>query len=238
MPVDPVRVLVWDEAPAHAPKSIYPASINGAVAEGVVKQGGGHIVARCANLDHPEQGCGEDALASTDVLVWWGHLRHAQVTDETADRVVRHVRERGMGLVALHSAHHSKVFKRAIEGTGDLNGGWRETDPLEKEAIRIAAPWHPIAEGIGDFVLDGEEMYGAPFDVPAPLVMVLQSHFPLDGKTFPSGLCWTVGAAADQGQGCGRVFYFRPGHETAPTYHVEPVQKVLANAILWCAKRS
>jgi trehalose utilization protein len=31
------------------------------------------------------------------------------------------------------------------------------------------------------------------------------------------------------------VFYFRPGHETYPTYYNENVQKVIVNAVKWAA---
>jgi len=244
-----VRVLVWDEAPSHAPGDIYPNSINGAVAEGMNQVAGDLIEARTANLHDREQGISEESLANTDVLVWWGHAHHDLVTDETVRRVLHRVHDEGMGFIALHSSHYAKTFKAVIAGHGHLKGGWRENDPPDSEEIRVAAPWHPIAQGVPDFTLDQEEYYGAPFDVPPPLVMVLQSHFPLDGRTFPSGLCWTVGKGKTEGftcgpgkgigegEGIGRVFYFRPGHETFPTYYNPHVQRVLANAALWCAKR-
>jgi trehalose utilization protein len=246
----PIRVRVWDEAPQHAPKSVYPDSINGAVAAGLSELCGAGVTVATANLDDPEQGCSEAALAATDVLLWWGHARHGQVTDETADRVRWHVVERGMGFVALHSAHYSKPFQRVLGAPGHLKGGWRELNPMEPEFVRVCAPWHPIAEGVGDFSIEHEEMYGAPFEVPPALALVLQSHFPHDGKTFPSGICWTVGAGKDEGftsgpgggvgegLGKGRVFYFRPGHETVPTYFDANVRRVIANAVRWCAHRT
>ena len=246
----PLRVLVWDEAPRHAPKSVYPASINGAVAEGLRKFGGDALAVRTANLDEPEQGCPESLLNESDVILWWGHARHGEVTDETAARVVRRVVEGGAGFIALHSAHYSKPFQRILEAPGHLKGGWRELNPMEPEEIRVCAPWHPIAQGISDFTIPHEEMYGAPFDVPPALVLVFQSHFPYDGKTFPSGICWTVGegktpgftsgpgGGVGEGLGKARVFYFRPGHETVPTYYNETVQKILANAVLWCGHRT
>jgi trehalose utilization protein len=243
-----IRTLVWDENPPHAPKEVYPKSINGAIAEGLEKYGNGRIQVRTANLDDPEQGASKSALADTDVLLWWGHARHGQVSEETVRRVVDRVHNEGMGFVALHSAHYSKTFQAVVQGPGHLKGGWREQKPPEQEFIRVCAPWHPIAEEIEDFTLTEEEMYGAPFDVPPPLVVVLQSHFPLDGKTFPSGLCWTVGKGktegftsgtgrgVGEGFGIARVFYFRPGHETMPTYYHPVVQRILTNAVLWCGK--
>ena len=109
---------------------------------------------------------------------------------------------------------------------------------------------HPIAEGVSSFTLRQEEMYGAPFEVPPPQCIVFQSYFPRGGEYFPSGICWTVGkgkaagftsgpgGGVGEGHGIGRVFYFRPGHETHPTYFDENVRKILRNAVLWCGKRS
>lgn len=245
-----VRALVWDEAPRHAPREIYPTSINGAVAEGLLAFGDDRIQVTCANLDEAEQGCTIEALAQADVVLWWGHARHGEVTDETAARVVERVVRGGAGFIALHSAHYSKTFQRVLGANGHLKGGWREQNPPEEEFVRVCAPWHPIVEGVDDFTLDHEEMYGAPFDVPAPLQMILQSHFPLDGKTFPSGMVWTVGDGIEpgftsgpgggigEGFGKARVFYFRPGHESVPTYYNPVVQRILANAVLWCGGKS
>lgn len=245
----PIRVLVWDENPPHAPKTIYPNSINGAVAEGLQTLGNGELQVLTANLDEPDQGCSPARLAETDVLIWWGHARHEQVRDEIVARIVERVHRQGMGFVALHSAHYSKPFRAVLNCTGHLKGGWREKKPPEQEYLRVCAPRHPIAQGIQDFTLEHEEMYGAPFEVPPPLVVVFQSFFPAGGEYFPSGLCWTVGWGIDpnftsgpgggvnQGEGIGRVFYFRPGHETIPTYFHPQVRRILYNAVRWAAKR-
>ena len=223
-----LHALVWDENPPHAPREIYPNSINGAVAEGLHKFGAGRIEARTANLDDPGQGATDEALAWADVLLWWGHMYHGRVEDETVRRVVDRVHNGGMGFIALHSAHYSKTFQAVVGGPGHLKGGWRELEGMEEEQVRVCAPWHPIAEGIQDFKLQ-EEFYGAPFDVPPPLEVIFQSYFPHDGRTCPSGLTWTVGPGKTEGfrsgpgkgigEGLGRarVFYFRPGHETVPT---------------------
>jgi trehalose utilization protein len=246
MASNPVRVLVWDEAPGHADKTIYPKSLNGAIADGLNE--GGEIVAVTANLDDPNQGITEEALANADVLIWWGHIRHGEVTDETAQKVVTAV-HKGLGFIALHSAHYSKTFKGVLNCSGDLNGGWREGDPADTEEITVCAPKHPIAEGVEDFVLDREEMYGAPFQGGQPEVVVFQSYFPMGGEYFPS-FATTVGEGIDpnftsgpgkgvgRGKGAGRVFYFRPGHETFPTYHNPTIKRIIRNAVLWTAKRT
>lgn len=243
-----IHVLVWDEKPPHAPKDIYPDSINGAVAQGLRQLGGESVLVHTANLEDPDQGLAPQTLAETDVLIWWGHVRHDQVTDETAARVVERVHKHGLGLVALHSAHYSKTFRGVLNCTGHLKGGWREDD--RPEEIRVCAPRHPIARGVQDFTIPREEMYGSPFDVPPPQVVVFQSFFPAGGEYFPSGMVWTVGEGIDpdftsgpgrgvgQGEGIGRVFYFRPGHESGPTFFNANVRRIIHNAVRWAAKRT
>lgn len=246
---DKLKVLVWDENPAHAPKELYPGNLRAAIVEGVqALDSKGELELTAAHLDEADQGVPESLLASTDVLVWWGHARHGEVQDEVAERVKKHVHERGMGFICLHSGHYSKTFKAVLGATGHLKGGWREAD--DSESIRVCAPWHPIAEGVEDFVLPNEEMYGAPFDVPPPLEVIFQSRFSVDGATFPSGLVWTVGEGIDpeftsgpgnaknQGEGKGRVFYFRPGHESYPTYFDGNVRRVIYNGIRWVGRLS
>ena len=98
-----------------------------------------------AHLDEPDQGVSDKQLAETDVLfVWWGHARHGEVADSLAERVAKRTQEGGMGFVALHSAHYSKTFKKVVNGSGNLKGGWRESnDAAEALEIRVCAPWHP-----------------------------------------------------------------------------------------------
>ena len=99
----------------------------------------------------------------------------------------------------------------------------------ERERIWTIARGHPIAEGLPEhFDLKPEEMYGEPFDIPTPDELVFISWFQ-GGEVFRSGCCYT--------RGLGRVFYFRPGHETYPTYHDANVQRVIANAVRWAAPR-
>ncbi len=67
-------------------------------------------------------------------------------------------------------------------------------------------------------------MYGEHFDIPAPDELLFLSWFE-GGEVFRSGATFT--------RGNGKIFYFRPGHETYPTYHNEYVQKVIKNAVNW-----
>jgi trehalose utilization protein len=176
-----------------------------------------------ATLDEPDHGLTDEALAATDVLTWWGHVAHPEVDDRVVDRVHRRVLD-GMGLIVLHSGHHSKIFRRLMGTSCDLK--WREAG--ERERIWVIDPAHPIAAGLEEsFVIDHEEMYGEHFDVPAPDALVLASWFP-GGEIFRSGCCYE--------RGRGRIFYFRPGHETHPTYYQPEVRRVIANAARWAAQ--
>ncbi len=225
----PVRVTVWNEF--HHEKTVevcrrlYPRGIHEEIASAVRERLGEGAVVRTATLDQPDQGLGESVLGETDVLFWWGHAKHEAVTEQTVDRVQRRVLE-GMGLVVLHSGHHSKVFRRLM-GTG-CGLKWRDTGELER--LWVVDPGHPIADGLGDhFELPTTEMYGEFFDVPPPDELVFISWF-AGGEVFRSGCCWR--------RGKGRVFYFRPGHETFPIYHDANVRRVLANAARYVAAQS
>ena len=222
----PIRVTVWNEN-RHEQKNpkvaeIYPEGIHGAIASALEGQG---YVVKTATLDQPEHGLGGDLLEQTDVLVWWGHLAHDEVSDETVAKVHARVLA-GMGLVVLHSGHFSKIFKALMGTTCDLK--WREAD--DKERLWVVAPGHPIVEGIGEYIeIDAEEMYGEPFDIPAPEELIFVSWF-TGGEIFRSGATYT--------RGRGKIFYFRPGHETYPTYHNSEVQKVIGNGVRWAAPLS
>jgi len=218
------RVTVWNEYRQErsdpAVQAVYPDGIHGAIGAGLREAG---FEVATATLDEPEHGLTDDVLAATDVLTWWGHTAHGEVADAVVERVHRRVLE-GMGLIVLHSGHHSKVFRRLMGTTCDL--AWREAG--ERERVWVVDLSHPIAEGLGQsFVIDHEEMYGEPFDVPAPDRLVLVSWFQ-GGEVFRSGCCYQ--------RGRGRIFYFRPGHETHPTYFHPDVRQVIANAVRWATQ--
>jgi trehalose utilization protein len=218
-----LRVVVWGEN-VHEHKNarvgaIYPRGMHEAIAEGL-RASGDDLAVTTATLQEPEHGLTESRLRKTDVLTWWGHMAHDKVDDAVAARVQARVLE-GMGLVVLHSGHYSKVFKRLMGTTCSLC--WREAD--EKERLWVTNPGHPIAAGIDRFFeLPAEEMYGEPFGIPPPDEQVFISWFE-GGEVFRSGNCWF--------RGNGRIFYFRPGHETYPTYFDKNVRRVIANAVRW-----
>ncbi len=217
------RVTVWNEYRHEKVNEqvagIYPEGIHAAIAAPLAAAG---LDVRTATLDEPDNGLPDAVLDATDVLIWWGHRAHGDVQDDTVERVYNRV-QNGMGLVVLHSGHFSKIFKRLMGTTCNLK--WRVGD--DHERIWVVAPNHPIAAGLGETIeIEAEEMYGEHFDVPPPETLVFVSWFS-GGEVFRSGCCYTRGA--------GRIFYFRPGHETFPTFHHPDVQRVIQNATHWAA---
>ncbi len=222
-----LRVTVWNEfiheRTAAQPKEIYPRGIHAVIAEALRRRLGATVEVCTATLDEPEHGLTAGVLARTDVLAWWGHAAHERVSDAVVDRVHRRVLE-GMGLLALHSAHASKIFRRLMGTSCMLR--WREA--AEKERVWIVDPSHPIAGGLdGEFFeVPHTEMYGEYFDIPRPDEIVFISWYE-GGEVFRSGCTFR--------RGKGKIFYFSPGHETFPIYHDDRVQRVLANAARWAA---
>lgn len=217
-----IRVTVWGEnvheRTNETVRQIYPTGMHHCIADALNAAGG--IAAAAATLDQPDQGLPPGRLEETDVLIWWGHAAHGDVDDALVARICDAVWS-GMGVIFLHSAHFSKPFKRLM-GT-PCNLTWREAG--ERERLWLTARHHPIAAGLPDhFELEQEEMYGEPFGIPEPLETVFISWFQ-GGEVFRSGVTYKRGA--------GKVFYFRPGHETYPTYHDANIQRVIANGVRW-----
>jgi trehalose utilization protein len=208
-----IRAIVWGENIHERMNAVvgdlYPDGMHEAIARLLRADVG--IDAETATLQQAEHGLSEARLAQCDVLLWWGHRDHGAVEDAVVERVARRVWE-GMGLIVLHSGHFSKIFKRLMGSPCALS--WREAG--ERERLWVVNPGHPIAAGVGP--------YFEPFSVPEPLETVFVSWFQ-GGEVFRSGLTWRRGA--------GNIFYFRPGHETYPTYHDAMVGKVLRNAVHW-----
>ncbi len=219
-----IRVTVWNEfrhEKMHdAVRDVYPEGIHTQIARFLNDAPG--IKARTATLDEPEHGLTNEVLDQTDVLIWWGHMAHGEVQDEIVDRVQQRILA-GMGLVVLHSGHLSKIFRRMMGTHCTLK--WRAAG--ERERLWVVDPGHPIAEGLGEyFEIPHVEMYGEYFDIPQPDQLVFISWFQ-GGEVFRSGCCWH--------RGKGKVFYFRPGHETFPIFFQDKVQRVIVNGVRWAA---
>lgn len=219
-----IRVTIWNEnlheQQQEEVRAIYPEGIHECIADFLSKDK--NLWLRTATLSEPEHGLTEEVLSETDVLIYWGHMAHEAFSDEVAQRVQKHVLQ-GMGLIALHAAHLSKIM-RLLMGTS-MTLRWKHGD---RERLFVTAPSHPIAQGLPPQLdIPVEEMYGEYFDIPKPDDVVFTGWF-AGGEVFRSGCTFQ--------RGLGRIFYFQPGHEEYPIYHIPEIQQILANAVNWCAE--
>ena len=218
-----LKVTVWNEYKHEQEyegiRKVYPKGIHGCIAEFLGKETDFSV--RTATFYEPEHGLTEDVLQNTDVLIIWSHALQEEFSDEVAERVRRHVLS-GMGLVALHSAHFSKIMKKLLGTSMTLK--WRHGD---REKLWCILPTHPIAAGIPEMIeLPEEEMYGEFFDIPKPDDIIFTGWFS-GGEVFRSGCTFT--------RGYGKIFYFQPGHEEYPIYYHSEIQKIITNGVRFCA---
>jgi trehalose utilization protein len=219
-----LRVLVWGEnrheqIEPHV-AAIYPEGMHTTIAAGITENLGDRARVRTTTLDEPEHGLTEDVLNDLDVLVWWGHAAHGEVSDEVVDRVHRHVLS-GLGLIVLHSGHWSKIFGRLMGTTCTLR--WRSEQ--DRELVWTVNPTHSITEGVpSPIIIDSQEMYGEFFDIPAPDELIFISSF-TGGEVFRSGCTFR--------RGNGKIFYFSPGDQDYPVYYHKDVRRVIANGVVW-----
>jgi len=216
-----IKVTIWNEGRHDKTEedviAMYPKGIHSTLAEYL--SGFDNFEVRTATLDDPEQGLPDSLLEDTDVLIWWGHCAHIEVKDELVEKIQARVLK-GMGLIPLHSAHHSKIFRRLLGTSCDLL--WRDND---RERVWTVMPGHSIAQGIPPyFDLELEEMYGEHFDIPQPDELIFIGWFK-GGEVFRSGCTFN--------RGYGKIFYFQPGHETASAFHNPYVLAIIKNAIEW-----
>lgn len=217
-----VRVLLWSEQ--TEPREVYPKGISGALADYLNKQK--EFEAKTAQLSDPGAGLSDEVLNNTDVLIWFGHKKHNDVPDEIVNRVVKHIRERGMGFIALHSSHFSKVLKVALNATGSWSSYVNFGKP---EQVWLVAPNHPIAKGLKDFTIPKTEIYTEPFDVPQPEAVIFEGTWET-GHRNREVMVWTLDK--------GRFVYIRPGHEEYPIFFMPEMQRLISNSVLWAAKRT
>ena len=217
-----INVTVWNEfyheQTRESIKKVYPNGIHSVIAEKLGEFNEYNITV--LTMDMPEHGLTDEVLNNTDVLIWWGHAKHADVADAIALKVKERVLD-GMGFIALHSAHASKPFKMLMGTSCRLK--WREND--EKERLWVVDHAHPIVRGIPEYIeIPEEETYGEKFEIPNPDELVFISWF-AGGEVFRSGCCFR--------RGQGKIFYFRPGHEEYPIYYRDDIIRVIKNAIDW-----
>ena len=226
-----VRVLIWNEFYHEQKKAsvreLYPDGMHGCIRDFLRLNGDLEIKTATQydgnfNRDDINAGLTEELLDNTDVLIWWGHCHHKSVPDVWVDKIVSRVNE-GMGFIALHSSHYSKVFKALMGTSCDLR--WRLGD--EHERLWNLSPNHPVMKGIPEyFELDGEETYGERFNIPKPQELLMVGWY-AGGDVFRSVCTFT--------RGVGRILYIQPGHETYPTLKNPYIQRIITNGVYWAA---
>jgi trehalose utilization protein len=277
---DTINVLMWDER-QDKQKPVYDNWLGNEIVH-QLSAVSDNLHFRSVALDDPEQGLSDDNLQWADVILWWGHVRHDEVSWGQAKQIAELVRKGELDLIILHSAHWARPFvelmneraiqdglayiekhnpgkkityetvkppkersvpmrgsvftpayygyrkgKSAVHGIIHLpwccfpdysNGG----DPSTLKAIQ---PNHPIARGIPRSVtIPVTEMYNEPFHIPESDEVIFEETWGT-GERFRSGILWNIGE--------GKLFYFRPGHETYPIFKQTEIIQILANACEW-----
>jgi trehalose utilization protein len=277
---EPIHVLMWDERQPRQEEA-YDNWIGNEIVTRL-KASTHNLEFRSVALDDSQQGLSDDNLGWADVVLWWGHARHSDVSWDNARKVADMVRNGELNIVILHSAHWARPFVELMNGRSieeglayieQHNPGKKITyetvsPPKERSApmrgsvftpayygfnqgktavhgiihlpwccfpdfrgdgkpstLTVKSPKHPIAKGIPkSFELPATEMYNEPFHVPEPDEVIFEETWAL-GERFRSGLVWNIGG--------GKVFYFRPGHETFPVFKQDEIIQILANACEW-----
>ncbi len=280
---DEIHVLIWDEQQPRQAEA-YDNFLGNEIARRLDATDSEFEI-RSVALDDADQGVADANLDWADVLIWWGHARHSDVTDENANRVLNRIQAGDLDLIALHSAHWAKPFVFAMnwrsvedarlhleklaegkqltietvappkERTVPIHGsvltpaifGYKKNPNSYLGIVHLpyccfpdyrpdGAPStvtvkdsnHPIAAGLSSsFRVPHTEMYNEPFHVPAPDQVVFEERWE-QGEWFRSGAVWNIGK--------GKVFYFRPGHETFEVYKEPVVIQVLENACNWLGR--
>lgn len=274
----PIRVVVWDERQPVQKEAYGGDFLGNSIANYLSKKSG--LTVKSVGLDDPEQGLSDAILDNCDVLIWWGHQRHNDVTDAHVKAVVDRLQAGKLSFIGLHSAHWSKPFieamnLRAIEDAlqtvkksdrdqvtlnkvpspggvpkidAPLTPSWQYAEATKNLTVQLPRcvfpivknegkpsrlttllPKHPIAAGIpATFEIPQTEVYAGPFHVPKPDAVIFDEHWN-EKESFTSGCAWRVGK--------GKVFYFRPGHETYAIYKQEVPLKIVENAVYWVHNR-
>lgn len=271
-----IRVLVWDEQQPEQKKAYDGGFLGDTIASHLKSLKG--LSVQSVNLNSPDQGLSAKTLDQTDVLIWWGHVKHDAITNENLEAIVSRVMAGKLHFIALHSAHYSRPFMslmyerakadalKLLPESDRETANYDFTQPLKRGSVKPDSPltpriekvngkwllyppicvfpsWradgapghmktllpeHPIAQGIpAIWDVTQTEMYNEPFHVPTPDTVVFEERWD-KGEFFRSGCIWKVGQ--------GKVFYFRPGHETYPVFKQKEPLKVLENAVRFLAQ--
>lgn len=155
-----VRVLVWDERQPEQKQAYGGGFLGDAIANHLRKSPGFEV--KSVALDSPGQGLDDATLDTTDVLIWWGHIKHDAVKDDRVKAVVDRVLAGKLSLIALHSAHFARPFMslmherskadalKMIPESDRKAGKFDFSRPLKREMVKPDSPLTPRLEKQGD----------------------------------------------------------------------------------------
>ena len=132
-----VKVLVWDERQPRQ-KQAYENFLGNEIANYLEKQPGLSVVS--AALDDAEQGLSDNQLNNTDVLIWWGHARQAEVVAEKGKQIMEKIRAGSLSLIALHSAHWATPFVECMNEITRIRAKVNESGNQHEEFIYVQPP--------------------------------------------------------------------------------------------------
>lgn len=154
-----VRVLVWDERQPEQKQAYEGGYLGDAIARHLRKDPVFEV--KSVSIDSPSQGLDDTTLDTTDVLIWWGHVRHDAVSDDRVKAVVDRVKAGKLSLIALHSAHFARPFMSLMHERAktDASNAIPEADrnagkfdfsrPLKREMVKPDSPLTPRLENQG-----------------------------------------------------------------------------------------
>ena len=107
----PIQVLVWDEQQPRQSEA-YDNFLGNEIAAYLKDRPG--IDVRSVRHDDPEHGLTKRNLDEAEVLIWWGHVRQAEVPREAGQDIVERIKSGRLSMITLHSAHWSVPFMEAM----------------------------------------------------------------------------------------------------------------------------
>ena len=240
---------------------------------------------RCgqAELDDPDQGLSRETLDWCDVLIYWDHARHQEVSPEQGQDIAARIKSGQLSLIALHSAHWSRPFVEAMcEVTRErARQAWAGAD--KRVEFDFVKPPEFVGPKVDDPITPRSFVHKFPDGLTKVTVYLPNCAVSCMERTRQAELCHDAqngpsacqrhppalrnqrrprctasrftcrnltrsclrnagnleigfGAGALWRLGKGKVFYFRPGHETFPVFQEKFPLQIIDNAVSWLGK--
>ena len=126
---DKIKVTVWDERQPEQARA-YDNFLGNEIA--IYLKSKPEFEVRSVGIDDPNQGISDALLADTDVLIWWGHTRHTEISVSTARKIVEQIKTGNLSYIPLHSAHWAEPFMQAMYDRTRVDAERRFADKFTK----------------------------------------------------------------------------------------------------------